>query len=1150
MKLQTLKKPAAWSTLLAYMLVFASPFAQAAPGTLSNVPLFLTSPVQPNIMILIDNSGSMDNMVWATGYDNSTTYPDWGAANSYPWTANDGNFYLGWVDRSTCANGWKRAVRAGVTKCLKLPDPLSTVYGASGYTRYTGNYLNYLFNTYATGTDLTVAGTIPNDYRMNVAKSVATNLVNNTPNMRFGIASFDENNPDKTGFIRQACDDSTPAQKTKLTNAISALTSATWTPLAETYYQITRYFRGLTNTSARTSADTSSGAAYTSPIQYRCQKNFTIIVTDGLPTYDNTFPTNDPDDPRSASKSLPDWDNLHPNTTEAMYPTFPQYSDGFKPSYDERYEGYSLYLDDMAKFAQDIDLRKAPATDVKGVSFDDPAFLKQTLNTYTIGFSVANQMLQDAASYGKGQYFTATDADSLTEALAKVVSNIASQVGSASAVAFNTATLGTSSAVYQAKFNSGLWSGELLSYALDSVTGNLATSATWNAATKLDARDLSSNDRKILTYNATTKKGIPFKWDTSASGLSTVQQNDLKTGPSGTADAYGPDRLAFLRGDRSKEGDSTTPSFRVRGSRLGDIVHSNPVYVGQPSLNYPDTLPLPSGAPPYSTYKNSSAKDRGGIVYVGANDGMLHGFSAATGEEVMAYIPHNLFSSSAGKGLHYLTDKAYSHLFYVDQGPTVSDVYIKTTTSGTVEWKTILVGGQEAGGRGLFALDITNPNAFSEDGTVADNTVMWEFTDADDSNLGYTFSKPAIALMNNGKWAAIVGNGYNDTNTLANDGGQAKLFILYLEGGLDGVWTPGTDYLEITTKAGSTTDRNGLGTPAVVDLDGNGTVDRVYAGDLQGNMWAFDLSDTAVDNPSWQVAYSQGTTPKPLFTAKIGTTAQQITTKPSVVRHPTIPNNSSPSNAPNLLVLFGTGQYLVDGDKITTGTQSFYGVWDKGDKALLRSNLVAQTFLTGFSSDARVLSDNTVDYATKYGWYIDLAAGERVVVNPKVRGDYVFFNTMTPNNDECSFGGSSWLMAAKLVNGGRPSDAVFDYNNNNSVGADDKLAATVTTTVVTTAGTTGTITTTTTIGGVTTTTVTSNTTGAAPGTVTTTSTTNIAISGRRMQQDAIAAESAFLGDYQYTANSGDKTGASVDEGRIKPGATRAQGRLSWKEIRR
>lgn len=532
---------------------------------------------------------------------------------------------------------------------------------------------------------------------------------------------------------------------------------------------------------------------------------------------------------------------------------------------------------------------------------------------------------------------------------------------------------------------------------------------------------------------------------------------------------------------------------------------------------------------------------------------MLHGFDADTGEEVMAYIPHNLFSSSAGKGLHYLTDKAYSHLFYVDQGPTVSDVYIKTTTSGTVEWKTILVGGQEAGGRGLFALDITNPNAFSEDGTVADNTVMWEFTDADDSNLGYTFSKPAIALMNNGKWAAIVGNGYNDTNTLANDGGEAKLFILYLEGGLDGVWTPGTDYLEITTKAGSTTDRNGLGTPAAVDLDGNGTVDRVYAGDLQGNMWAFDLSDTAENNPNWKVAYSQGTTPKPLFTAKNAAgTAQPITTKPSVVRHPTIPNNSSPSNAPNLLVLFGTGQYLVDGDKTNTSTQSFYGVWDKGDKALVRSNLVAQTFLTGFASDARVLSDNTVDYSTKYGWYIDLdsasaATGERVVVNPKVRGDYVFFNTMTPNNAACSFGGSSWLMAAKLTNGGRPSDSVFDYTNNNEVDAGDKLPATVTTTVVTTATT---ITTNTTVGGVTTTTVTSNTTGAAPGTVTTTSTTNIAISGRRMQQDAIAAESAFLGDHQYTANSGDKSGASVDEGRVKTGKSTTQGRLSWKEIRR
>ncbi len=1097
MKLQTLtctfqgKKTAAWSTLLAYILVFASPFAQAAPGTLSNVPLFLTSPVQPNIMILIDNSGSMDNIVWATGYNNNFTYPDWALSNSpYVWNVNEGNFFFSDINQGSCASGWKRGKNGSTTKCLKLPDPRG-----GGNTRYAGNYLNYLFDTYADNTDLTT-GTIPKETRITVAKSVATNLVTNTSGMRFGIASFNPSNNAEGGIIQAECKNVDATHKTTLTNAISSLTAATWTPLAEAYYEITRYFRGM-------SSYYNSGTNYTSPIQYRCQKNFTIIVTDGFPTYDNNFPSNDPDDVSDTSRALPNWDNLAPATVTTDYPNFPQYSDGFKPSGTEKNEGYSLYLDDIAKFAQDIDMRKAPATDLNSVSFDASDFPKQNLNTYTIGFSAANQMLQDAAGYGKGQYFTATDADSLTEALAKVVSNIAAQVGSASAVAFNTATLGTGSAVYQAKFNSGLWSGELLSYALDPVTGNLATSATWNAATKLDARDLSSNDRKILTYNLTNKKGIPFRWNTT--DLSATQQNDLNMGPSGTADAYGPDRLAFLRGDRSKEGDSTTPSFRVRGSRLGDIVHSNPVYVGQPSLNYPDTAPFPTAAgSKYSDFKTAQAA-RQGIVYVGANDGMLHGFNATTGDEAIAYIPHNLFSSSAGKGLHYLTDKAYGHLYYVDQGPTVSDAYINTTPSGTVEWKTVLVGGEEAGGRGLFALDITKPGDFSEASTAPDNTVMWEFTDADDSNLGYTFSKPAIALMNNGKWAVIVGNGYNDTATSTDGGGEAKLFILYLEGGLDGVWTKGTDYLEISTGVGSTTDRNGLATPAAVDLDGNGTVDRVYAGDLQGNMWAFDLSGNVDTN--WKVAYSQGSTPKPLFTAKNAAgTVQQITTKPSVVRHPTVASSSSPSNAPNLLVLFGTGQYLVDGDKTTTATQTFYGVWDKGDKSLVRSNLVAQTFLTGFASDARVLSDNTVDYATKYGWYIDLdsasaATGERVVVNPKVRGDYVFFNTMTPNNAACSFGGSSWLMAAKLVNGGRSSDSVFDYNNNNSVDAGDKLAGS-------------------------------------------------AISGKKMQQDAIAAESAFLGDHQYTANSGDKSGASVDEGRVKTGKSTTQGRLSWKEIRR
>ncbi|MDX1253172.1 MAG: hypothetical protein IDH49_13155 [Gammaproteobacteria bacterium] len=1087
MKPTLLRKSFAWGTLFTYLLVFASPAAQAAPGPLANIPLFLASPVQPNVMILIDNSGSMDNIIWAAEYDNTITYADWGQGNgtNRDWNSTNGNKLHSTIDQGGCGSGWKRGNNGTSQKCLKLPDPVT-----GGNTRYTGNYLNYLFATYADGTDLT-QNQIPQSYRMNVAKSVATNVVTGISGMRFGIASFNPSNNTEGGIIGAECKNVDATHKTTLTNAISGLSSATWTPLGEALYEVTRYFRGMTGYY-------NNGITYTSPIQYRCQKNFTIVITDGLPTYDNNFPSNDPDDTLDATRSLPNWDNQAPATTQAMYPNFPQYSDGFKPASSQGDEGYSLYLDDMAKFATDIDLRKAPANDVTGVSFDDSSnnneFKKQTLNTYTIGFSAANQMLQDAAAYGGGQYFTAFDEDTLTAALQQVVANIASRVGSAAAVAFNTATLSTNSAVYQARFNSAQWSGELLSYALDPLNGNIASTESWNAAAKLD----SQTSRKILTYNPTLKKGIPFTWNTT--NLSAAQQSDLNMGTS-SVDNKGADRLAYLRGDRSNEGPGTVAApkldFRIRASVLGDITHSSPVYVGRPDLPYPDTAPFPTSAgSKYSDFKAAQA-NRAGIVYVGANDGMLHGFDAATGEETIAYVPHNLFSANATEGLHYLTDKNYQHRYYVDLGPTVSDVYIATTPGGTVGWKTILIGGEGGGGMGLFALDVTNPSAFSESGAVPDDVVMWEFSSADDADLGYTFSKPAVALMNNGKWAVIFGNGYNDGGS-----GQAKLFIAYLEGGLDGVWTLNTDYLKITTGAGSSgAGANGLASPTLIDLDNNGTVDRVYAGDLQGNMWAFDLSDASASN--WGVAYKQGSTPKPLFVAKnAANVAQAITTKVVVAKHPTEANSSS--NTPNLLVFFGTGQYLVTADQSSTSTQTFYGVWDKGTKDLNRSNLVAQTFLTGFPADVRVPSDNAVNYNNKSGWYIDLdstsaATGERVITNPKIRDDYVFFNTMIPNTAACSFGGSSWLMSVKLVNGGNPDKPVFDYNNDNKVDSTDKV---------------------------------------------TNGSQTVAAGGRKI--GSIAAESVFLGKHQYTANSGE----NIDERRTDTGNTGGTGRLSWREIRR
>jgi type IV pilus assembly protein PilY1 len=378
---------------------------------------------------------------------------------------------------------------------------------------------------------------------------------------------------------------------------------------------------------------------------------------------------------------------------------------------------------------------------------------------------------------------------------------------------------------------------------------------------------------------------------------------------------------------------------------------------------------------------------------------------------------------------------------------------------------------------------------------------MWEFTSQHDADLGHTFSAPLVALLENGRWAAIFGNGYEDTGS-----GEAQLFILYLDGGLDGSWSLGTDYLKISTAVGDTSNRNGLGTPGVVDMNGNGAADRVYAGDLEGNMWVFDLSDTS--DTGWEVAYQQGGTPKPLFTAA---SDQPITSKPILVKHPTVGNQDSPSNAPNVLVLFGTGQYLVVNDKDTTHPQSFYGVWDEGTRELDRNDLVEQTFASGFAANIRVVSDNDVPYTAsdaskRYGWYLDLPdSGERAVVSPAARGDVVFFNTLIPSNGICQFGGSGWLMAVSTSNGGRPDAAPFDVNGDKYVNEGD-LASNNDDSLV-----------------------------------------DIAVSGERFS-GGIPAESAFLSNHQYTPDSSTSRGDALHERTIESLEAPFTGRLSWEEL--
>ncbi|MDX1757274.1 MAG: PilC/PilY family type IV pilus protein [Marinobacter sp.] len=771
--------------------------------------------------------------------------------------------------------------------------------------------------------------------------------------------------------------------------------------------------------SERSWADDPSAAvdSTTNPTR-ECRQAFSILMTDG---YYNG------DDPAAETEEADDTDGAvisNPDGTSYQYIAADPFKDG---------EASTSTLADVAMYYWKRDIRddlsnKVPTTD------DNPAFW-QHMVTYGVGLGVAGNIdpttafdaidsgsaidwwsgtsnenkindLLHAAVNSRGGFFSAADPDTFATELSGVLSTIVSSVGQSTGVTFNTATLETDTLLFGARFDSSKWSGELFAREItENPTGGAPTVASqdkWEAGEILDDRDLSTNPRQIITFNGSS--GVAFSW----SNLTTAQKDDLRVGGD---DALGQSRVSYLRG-------TAVSGMRERDSRLGDIVHSTPVYVSEPSMGWPTAEPFGVTGNDYADFREEQ-QSRSPVVYVAANDGMLHAFSAAdnasAGSELFAYLPEFLFTDSVGEGLHYLTQPTYAHRFYNDLSPVVSDVYIEGTGGAAADWRTILIGGGRTGAQGIYALDITNPTSIDE--TSASSLALWEFTSDDDARMGHVIEPPTIGLAqwgnNDYRWTAFFGNGYNASTDATG------LFMLDLEGGLDGTWTEDTDYqfIELETGAGA----DGLSAVRQLDITGDRIIDRIYAGDLSGNMWAIEDSG----NGSWDTAYKQGSTPEPLFTAIDASTslAQPITAAPIVIR---TPEEYSTGNAPDLMVLFGTGQYLTENDPSNTDTQSFYGIIDSGTSELLRADLVGRTItdssivVDGVTFQVRTSSGT--DLTTEDGWYVDFTteAGERIIQSPQVRGEYVFVNSIVPSDNPCDVGGSGWLMAFGL--GGETPD--------------------------------------------------------------------------------------------------------------------------------
>ena len=1056
--------------------------AQAAPGTLADSPLFLESTVQSNIFFMVDDSGSMDWEVLLTrgadlahpgdsdnistleftpdtaqeerrlcagynamAYNPSRTYTPWvgvdsagvtypnavyTAARIDPYNAGAGTtnlsntYYFRWNDANAdgvyqngecpthatdAANTTAECTAFGTAVC----QPVSTL-SAAQQTNYANWYSYYRKREYG-------------------AKRALSSVISNS-SARMGLATLWNNNTVRTP-VKDIDDITTPIDATAQTNKNALLrnlfriNSSNGTPLRRALQNTGIYFEtGL----ATWGADWATSPILPEAQGGACQQNFAILMSDG---YWNTDSNAEITANNADADGAGAWDG---------------------GSYADT---YSDTLADVAMDYYERDLSAALPNQVRLTAGDqNPA---QHLVTFTVAFGINGTLaanptsttapfawpqavadtatavddMRHAAWNGRGQFLSASDPNQLAASMSAAIADIDARSGSAAAVSFNSTSLQSDTMIFQAVFDSARWSGNLNAIPIDEdgVIGAIAWTATDGSGSDSNGLDERNHVlRTFFTYNGTA--GVDLTW----ANLTAAQKNDFKTNPNGSVanNATGMARMGFIKGDRACEvsytgpfacsyndgtNTYTTKAFRDRASRLGDIVHSSPLFVGAPSTPYPDNIESAA----YSTFVNSSAKTRREVVYVGANDGMLHAFDAENnGRELFTYVPNLLFSTAGGLGLHYLSDTTYLHKWYVDLSATAADVYLGS------QWKTLLIGGLRGGGKGLFALDITDPETF------AASDVLWEFTNA---NLGYTFSEIRVGKLNNGKWAAIFGNGYNSDPT---GDGRAKLFIVYLDG------TNLANPVIIDTGAGSITsancsnassDCNGLSSPALADLNGDGKIDRVYAGDLHGNMWAFDLSSSS--SASWARAY--GSTPLARACTTGTCTAgnrQPITSRPSLARHKT---QRSASTSPNIMVFFGTGQYLAANDSDNTMQQTYYGIWDSGNEGVTRTDLQVQTIGTDTSNGhtVRTLSENTVDYTNQKGWYIDLPTSkERVVTGSTAIGDLVFFNTMIPSTSVCGYGGSGWLMLASQLGGGAPDFGAVDVNGDGVIDDSDLTA--------------------------------------------------------------------------------------------------------------
>ncbi|MCX7896390.1 MAG: PilC/PilY family type IV pilus protein [Rhodocyclaceae bacterium] len=580
--------------------------------------------------------------------------------------------------------------------------------------------------------------------------------------------------------------------------------------------------------------------------------------------------------------------------------------------------------------------------------------------------------LWHAAVNGRGKYFSAKNPESMASGLSKALAGVSARLASAAAAATsNLEPVAGDNYAYVAMYTTVDWDGDIEARSIDLVTGAVSSEKIWSAKERLDTQVSASSDARTIYFasGGTLKPFTPANLSAYVSAKNFSPGTDNPNGalshwatlsPAEQAQATQNAMINYLRGQYQHEDQdgNTWRLFRDRKHVLGDIVHGAPVYVKKPIFNYSDDN--------YATFASNKAT-RQGVVYAAANDGMLHAFNADTGVELWAFVP-----SAVIPQLYKLADFNYAtnHRYFVDGPITVGDI-CPTTSCNANQWKTILVGGLGKGGRAYYALDITDP---------ASPQLLWEFSDA---NLGYTFGN-ALITKRNGQWVVIVASGYN--NASPGDG-RGRLYVLNA--------ATGAKLLEIVTDM-TVTDPAKSGIAKIANWVENAKLDNstqhVYAGDLDGNVWRFDII--------------AGTATK---LATLGKTAgagtQPVTTRPELAE-------IKINGVSRRVILVATGKYLGQSDVASTDMMSLYGIKDdlsttygliRAHPQTVMQNLSGNTGLRTITYTA--MADNSV------AWYMDfdVKLGERVDVDAKYQLGWWVVPANIPEPNVCNIGGSSWL---------------------------------------------------------------------------------------------------------------------------------------------